>query len=465
MKRPDFMRLLASMTCAFALGATLLACGDDSTGDPDPDPDPDPTPTDTTRQFTLRIENVAPWRFLKVSSQRTKTTLAEGNLDPGDAYEMRFTAAEGHRLSFAMMMLDSNDWFFAPDPEGIPLFTNGVPLSGDITDRIHLWDAGSEYNEEPGVGAHTGIKQADATSGDVDADTTVRLVPAMAPLGSGQTFARPEVSAMVRATIQLEADGYFTLRIQNVSTATTLVTSQGAKPVHISAVDWVLHREGTAFFDAGMPLRANNLERLVEAGDPYSLIDAIRFDRGIATTLSPGVFVIHRNDAPLFATGNADCGAGLEALAEDGNPATLAGSLAAGGDGLVTSGAFDSVTTGGAIAGDAFEVTFEADPGDRLSFATGFTASNDWFFGAGPTGIELFHGNDPRWGDITSEVHLFDLGTESDEELDVGANTGVQQDAPNTGSTDGRTEVRQVPLATYDTPVPYHVRVTLTPAI
>lgn len=46
-----------------------------------------------------------------------------------------------------------------------------------------------------------------------------------------------------------------------------------------------------------------------------------------ALPLAPGVFVVHAQGAPLFAADDADCGERLEALAEDGDPSTLAASL------------------------------------------------------------------------------------------------------------------------------------------
>ena len=105
-----------------------------------------------------------------------------------------------------------------------------------------------------------------------------------------------------------------------------------------------------------------------------------------------------------------------------------------------------------------------AEPGDRLSFATALAASNDWFFAPGANGIELFSGDHPRWGDITTELRLYDLGTESDEELDVGANVGTQQLAPNSGNADSKAFVRAVSLPVYQTPASYHIRATLTAA-
>jgi len=39
--------------------------------------------------------------------------------------------------------------------------------------------------------------------------------------------------------------------------------------------------------------------------------------------------------------------------------------------------------------------------------------SNDWFYGPGESGIELFKDGQPINGDITSQIILWDVGTES----------------------------------------------------
>ena len=60
---------------------------------------------------------------------------------------------------------------------------------------------------------------------------------------------------------------------------------------------------------------------------------------GITQILSPGVWAAHTDAAPLFTSGEADRGQGLEGIAEDGTPGQLAGTLA-----------LETVTTGGAFA-------------------------------------------------------------------------------------------------------------------
>lgn len=88
-----------------------------------------------------------------------------GPIGPGGAYEFSFTASPGMRLSLAMMFGQSNDWFYAPKRQGIDLFTNGKPLSGDITNDFMLFDAGTEVNEEPGVGPNQGPRQKTPDAG------------------------------------------------------------------------------------------------------------------------------------------------------------------------------------------------------------------------------------------------------------------------------------------------------------
>jgi hypothetical protein len=43
--------------------------------------------------------------------------------------------------------------------------------------------------------------------------------------------------------------------------------------------------------------------------------------------MSPGLCIVHTNNAPVFSAGKKDRGKGLESQAEEGNPAALAKSL------------------------------------------------------------------------------------------------------------------------------------------
>jgi hypothetical protein len=122
-----------------------------------------------------------------------------GPLTPGHSYRFSFTAAPGQRLSLAMMFAQSNDLFFGTDGAGIALFNEaGKPLDGDITTQLTLWDAGTEVNQEPGLGADQAPRQATPTSGTVE-NGVVRLVH--------DQFRYPSTAQVLRVTISSNANG------------------------------------------------------------------------------------------------------------------------------------------------------------------------------------------------------------------------------------------------------------------
>ena len=51
------------------------------------------------------------------------------------------------------MFVPSNDVFFAPGNGGINLYNGRSPVGGSVTDRVALWDAGTEPNEDPSSGS------------------------------------------------------------------------------------------------------------------------------------------------------------------------------------------------------------------------------------------------------------------------------------------------------------------------
>lgn len=88
-----------------------------------------------------------------------------GPATPGKSYRFSFTASPGHRLSFATMYVQSNDAFYAPADRGLELYHDSVPVTGDITSSISLWDAGTEVNQEPGAGADQAPRQSGPNTG------------------------------------------------------------------------------------------------------------------------------------------------------------------------------------------------------------------------------------------------------------------------------------------------------------
>lgn len=91
-----------------------------------------------------------------------------GPIGPGGSYEFTLTAKPGMKLSLITMFGQSNDWFYASEPGGIKLFENGKAISGDITNKFILWDAGTEKDEEPGVGANQAPRQKAPNTGDAE---------------------------------------------------------------------------------------------------------------------------------------------------------------------------------------------------------------------------------------------------------------------------------------------------------
>jgi hypothetical protein len=84
---------------------------------------------------------------------------------PGSSYSFTFEGIPGDYLSFATMFVQSNDWFFSPPSSGISLFDGNVPLDGDITTMIGLWDAGTEADETPGEGPNQAPRQSGPNTG------------------------------------------------------------------------------------------------------------------------------------------------------------------------------------------------------------------------------------------------------------------------------------------------------------
>jgi len=156
-----------------------------------------------------------------------------------------------------------------------------------------------------------------------------------------------------------------------------------------------------------------------------------------SVTLGPVLYVIHTNRGPVFTSGEPDRGKGLEALAEDGPAAPLAKSLE-GTPGIVHVG-FSDTPVGAAgsrplQSGEAFEFRVNGKPGERLTIATMLGQSNDLFYAPREEGVALFDTTSrPIAGDITSQILLWDAGTEINEEPGLGPNQPAYQSAPNTG--------------------------------
>ncbi|WP_420456218.1 spondin domain-containing protein [Rubrivirga sp.] len=113
-----------------------------------------------------------------------------------------FTARPGDRLQLETMFVQSNDWFYAFSDGGLELFDDGEPISGDVTSRLSVYDAGTEEDTAPGTGptAPPGPVQKpvqDPMATNVGTDESVPVATA----SSRHSFAIPANDRVIRVTV------------------------------------------------------------------------------------------------------------------------------------------------------------------------------------------------------------------------------------------------------------------------
>ena len=404
-------------------------------------------PMTESSMFKVSIENVMENKdFLFTGVFNTPVgAMDPGGAGPGDMYSFSFEAGPGTMLSFATMFVKSNDLFYAPSGEGIELFSGGVALTGDITSQIMLYDAGTEVNEEPGSGPNQPLNGGDA--GIVENGSVKEISEVM------DGFTYPAVSENIKVSLENDGATGFTLTISNLAGSST----------PIAPGVWVVHTAANPLFEVEMADYGFGLEALAEVGDPSSLAAHLDMNSGYVSPLAPGAWALHASGAtPIFTMGSPDYGEGLESLAEDGDPSTLATSLLAK-DGVTKSGAFNTPVgeagPGALLPGNSYEFTFDAEEGDYLSFATMLVHSNDLFFSPSDAGIPLFSGGTALSGDITSSIMLYDAGTEVNELPGV----GLHQPARLNGGDDENGNVTIVNDGFTYPAVSSVVKITITP--
>ena len=461
------MTPLSRLLTGAALVAGLALAGCDSSDDNfDTPPAPTPVP-EALQRFRVDIENTATGFGLLKSGVFDMPVGASGPapIGPGGAYEFSFTAGpnvtpnSGMRLSFATMFIQSNDLFYAFRPDGLALYdAAGNARTGDVTGEVFLYDAGTEVNEEPGVGPNQAPNQMEADEGE-DENGTVALVDGTDEAG----FGYPATEDVIRVTLAHDGETQFTVRIENVSTASTLATSEGPKPVPLSPGGWAVHVDAVDFYTLGEAAPAG-IEEIAEDGNPGPLAAAVTPLTGVTVPLSPGAVAVHAGSVDFFEVGAA-ASAGIEGIAEDGDPGAAVAGLS-GVAGVRSIAAFNTPVGAGAPApigpGGRYQVEIEAAPGERLSLATMYIQSNDWLLAPNPDGIALFDASgDPISGDVSAQVRLWDAGTEADEEPGVGLNQAPRQSGPDTGDAEGGV-IREIGSGAFPS-VADVIRVTVTP--
>lgn len=223
--------------------------------------------------------------------------------------------------------------------------------------------------------------------------------------------------------------------------------------------------------DNGLSARSTTFQVTVQN---VSRPGTLNTERAMGTVpLSPGVYVVFNGSDPTFTVGQRADG-GTELIAEDGFPGPpLPGtksSMLATAFGVRASGVFQSPggpDNGPAIfPGERTSFSVTAAPGDRLQIESMFVQSNDWFYGFGNGGLELFDGRTPVSGDVTSRLVVFDAGTEMDTAPGTGPNQKPVQDpmATNVGPADPNPLIRPAGQSGFAVPpVPAVIRITVTP--
>lgn len=306
---------------------------------------------------------------------------------PGESYRVEFDAEPGDRLNLATMLIQSNDIFAGPDPSGIPLFdVDGNALSGDISERVVLWDAGSEANQAPGFGPDQAPRQSGPDTGRAEgvvgrfSDATRALPLALGVIGVEVT----------------ENGGAYEITLTNAGARAGLVSP-------LAPVFYVTHDETYRLFTVGEPDNGQGLEVLAEDGSPMPLVNS--------------------------QTGAAGTGmVGAQAVT-DQRPA----------DGPGPAMPEESFT---------FSVTPTAEY-PYLTLAAMVVASNDVFVAPEPEGVLLLdESGTPRPAemvlrDLNRSLALWDAGTEANEVPGAGANQPMAQAGPDTGPADPNPAVRR----------------------
>ncbi|MFH6603815.1 spondin domain-containing protein [Maribacter algicola] len=386
-----------------------------------------------TTSFNVTITNVVNYLNAIVFNTHNAATEPGPIPDAGCFYSIDFKALPpGGKLSFATMSVVSNDWFFAPRAEGISLFENGMPVTGDVTDQVYLWDAGVE-EEDPA----TRTSEPDgATAGAPDDDDSVRIVTT-------------EVSNFIKVYLSYdEATSYFTLKIENV---------RGNKvetdPIVITPGIIVIHAQDNALFTEGEKDRGLGLAKIAVQGNPSDLHGwftesgtdgtPLRLSSSF-TVLSPGiVYAFNSESDPIFMEGEPMLdGSGIEELAEDGNSGVMYDHIA--NDLMLPVAKSNEMMPIG--PGGSLTFTIEVPEGYKLGYNTMFVFSNDWFLAHGNSGFPLFSedGTPISGYGATEKTYLYDAGTEVDQTVGMGPDQAPFQSGPNTGAEDDNNLIRRV---------------------
>lgn len=389
---------------------------------------------------TITVENVLNAKPLVESG-----TFKGGNtpvIMPGESVSIQFSAGPGQSVSFAAMYGWSNDMFFAPGNPGIMLYdAQGMPVEGDVSSQVKLWDNGTRVNQPPGKNVtHPGVA------------TSMNIMEVKGMDAQGNSYL--PASSLLGATLKYNGNSMFTLTLKNTSggTANETPVSPGIWTISYIAGGQLL--QPTPLFKEGAPT-ANGLTALAEMGDNTALGNYINGLTGIFTPLSPVLVVVYHNiPNPIYKEGETDRGKGLTQLAQKGDAGPLADYLKTvpGVKAVFVLPVSSTTVLLPAINGQKGGVVSQQltlQQGDRIAVATMYGFSNDWFFASKENGVEAM-----TKGDISGSIGLYDDGTAVNQFPGAGITVQLKENIP----------VKQVPNPNAFTtlpPVSGMIRITL----
>ncbi len=201
------------------------------------------------------------------------------------------------------MLAATNDVFFAPSGEGIPLYLdNGTPITADVTSQVYLWDAGTELNEEPFIGPNTVTNQGTVNTGVVDTNTKVGAK--ITTVTEGFVYAYPAVASLIKVTVTHTTGTLFDITIDNLAGAALTTGDLVSHPTPLSPGVWVVSSAANALFTDQTPAPAHGLEALAEDGKARNSEHVPSRERGITYPASPGAWLLHKTGTkPLLHLG------------------------------------------------------------------------------------------------------------------------------------------------------------------
>ncbi|WP_025664062.1 spondin domain-containing protein [Aquimarina megaterium] len=258
-----------------------------------------------------------------------------------------------------------------------------------------------------------------------------------------------DVTSYLRTELTYDAGTkYFTLKLTN------LVGALGATPIVLTPGLVVLHAQNAPLFTVGEPDRGFGLKEIAEAGQPGTLNDwfnetgsqgaPLRLSSTISV-FSPGiVYAFNTNSDPWFTQGeSARAASGVEQIAEDGNNQMAYEYLK--GLGVPTAKSTQTAPVG---PGESLTFTIQVPNGQgyKLGFGTMLVQTNDWFISYNNNGVALFNASGTPTSGISNsqQTYLFDAGTEEDEDVGFGMFQAPRQGPANTGAADDNTAIRRV---------------------